>query len=43
MGSDAPVVVYDANVLFPFHVAHLLTFFALRGLVTAKWTRAIQS
>ena len=46
MGSElsysVPVAVYDASVLFPFHVAHLLTFMATRRLVHARWTRAIE-
>src|ERR1700679_2115862 len=43
MDSDAPVVVYDANVLFPFHVGHILTFMAFRRLVSARWTERIQA
>lgn len=46
MASEAPysvpVVIYDASVLFPFHVAHLLTFLATNRLVHARWTRAIE-
>jgi predicted nucleic acid-binding protein len=42
MESDAPVVVYDANVLFPFHVGHILTFVAAKRLVIARWTAEIQ-
>jgi len=38
---EAPVV-YDANVLFPFHVGHILVFMAARRLVNAKWTDKIQ-
>lgn len=41
MDYDAPVV-YDANVLFPFHVGHILVFMASRRLVVAKWTTEIQ-
>jgi predicted nucleic acid-binding protein len=43
MVSDAPIVIYDANILFPFHVGHILTFMAVRRLVLAKWTEKIQS
>jgi hypothetical protein len=39
--SDAPVI-YDANILFPLHVSHILTFMAVRRLVNAKWTEKIQ-
>jgi hypothetical protein len=42
MGSEAPVVVYDASVLFPFQTAHLLTFMALRRLVRAHWSADIE-
>jgi predicted nucleic acid-binding protein len=43
MDSDSPIVVYDANVLFPFHVGHILTFMAFKRLVLAKWTEKIQT
>jgi hypothetical protein len=43
MDRDAPIVVYDANILFPFHVGHILTFTAVRRLVLAKWTEKIQA
>lgn len=42
MECDAPVVVFDANILFPFHVSHILTFAAARRLVVARWTAEIQ-
>jgi predicted nucleic acid-binding protein len=42
MGSDAPIVIFDANVLFPFHVGHLLTFMAFKRLVLGRWTDEIQ-
>ena len=41
MDYDTPVI-YDANVLFPFHVGHTLVFMASRRLVVAKWTTEIQ-
>ena len=41
MDHDAPVI-YDANVLFPFRVGHILVFMASRRLVVAKWTTEIQ-
>ena len=42
MDSEVLVVIYDANVLFPFHVGHILVFMAVRRLVAAKWTAEIQ-
>lgn len=41
MDLEAPVI-YDANILFPFHVSHILVFMAARRLVNAKWTAKIQ-
>ncbi|MBN9603729.1 MAG: PIN domain-containing protein [Afipia felis] len=41
MTAESPVV-YDANILFSFHVSHVLTFMAVRRLVNAKWTEKIQ-
>lgn len=41
MDFDRPVI-FDANVLFPFHIGHILVFMASDGLVDAKWTAAIQ-
>ncbi len=35
------VVVYDANVLYPFHLRNLLVQCAADGLVAARWTDAI--
>lgn len=43
MAGEAPVVVYDANVLFPFHISHILTFMAVKRLVVARWTSMIQN
>jgi len=42
MASDPPVVVYDACVLYPFHLRNLLIQLAVDGLVAARWTDAIQ-
>jgi predicted nucleic acid-binding protein len=43
MDSDEAVsVVYDANVLIPFHIAHLLLFVAQARLVRARWSADIQ-
>lgn len=36
------VVVYDANVLYPFQLRNLLVQCAVDGLVAARWTDAIQ-
>jgi predicted nucleic acid-binding protein len=41
MGSDPPVVVYDACVLYPFHLRNLLIELAIHDLVAARWTDAI--
>jgi hypothetical protein len=41
MASDPPVVVYDACVLYPFHLRNLLIQLAVDGLVAARWTDAI--
>ena len=41
MASDPPVVVYDACVLYPFHLRNLLIQLAVEGLVPARWTDAI--
>jgi len=41
MASDPSVVVYDACVLYPFHLRNLLIQFAVEGLVAARWTDAI--
>ena len=41
MASDPPVVVYDACVLYPFHLRNLLIQLAVEGLVAARWTDAI--
>jgi predicted nucleic acid-binding protein len=41
MASDPLVVVYDACVLYPFHLRNLLVQLAVDGLVAARWTDAI--
>ncbi len=41
MVSEPPVVVYDACVLYPFHLRNLLIQLAVEGLVAARWTDAI--
>jgi len=41
MASDPPVVVYDACVLYPFHLRNLLIELAIHDLVAARWTDAI--
>src|SRR5215510_1544942 len=41
MASDPPVVVYDACVLYPFHLRNLLIQLAVDGVVAARWTDAI--
>ncbi|GGK42584.1 PIN domain-containing protein [Salinarimonas ramus] len=42
MAADVPVVVYDANVLFPFQTAHILVFIAQARLVRARWSERIE-
>lgn len=41
MGFEPPIVVYDACVLYPFHIRNLLIQCAADGLVRARWTDAI--
>ncbi|MDX3977632.1 PIN domain-containing protein [Shinella sp.] len=38
MASKLPVAVYDACVLYPFHVRNVLIQCAFDGLVEARWT-----
>ena len=38
MAYDPPIVVYDANVLYPFHLRNLLIQCAVDRLVAARWT-----
>lgn len=41
MASEPPVVLYDASVLYPFHLRNLLVQLAVERVVTARWTDAI--
>lgn len=41
MTSEPPVVVYDACVLYPFHLRNLLVELAVEGLIAARWTDTI--
>lgn len=41
MASDPPVAVYDACVLYPFHLRNVLIQCAFDGLVEARWTEDI--
>jgi len=36
--ADPPIVVYDACVLFPFHLRNVLVQCAVDRLVHARWT-----
>ena len=38
MASKPPVAVYDACVLYPFHLRNILVQCAFDGLVEARWT-----
>lgn len=38
MASNPPVAVYDACVLYPFHLRNVLVQCAFDGLVEARWT-----
>ena len=38
MASNPPVAVYDACVLYPFHLRNILIQCAFDGLVEARWT-----
>ena len=38
MASKPPVAVYDAGVLYPFHLRNVLIQCAFDGLVEARWT-----
>jgi predicted nucleic acid-binding protein len=42
MDFRAAIVIYDANVLFPFHTGHLLSWIAFERLVQAHWTADIE-
>ena len=41
MASEPPVAVYDACVLYPFHLRNVLVQCAFDGLVQARWTDEI--
>src|ERR1700751_1402422 len=41
MASKRPVAVYDACVLYPFHLRNLLVQCAVDGVVEARWTSEI--
>ncbi|MEN3164625.1 PIN domain-containing protein [Tistrella mobilis] len=41
MSYRPPVAVYDACVLYPFHLRNLLMQLAVDGLVEAKWSQKI--
>jgi hypothetical protein len=39
--SSIPVVLYDANVLYPFHLRNLLVQLAVNDIVDPRWTDMI--
>ena len=41
MASEPPVVLYDASVLYPFHLRNLLVHLAVERIVSARWSDAI--
>lgn len=41
MASNPPIAVYDACVLYPFHLRNILIQCAFDGLVEARWTDEI--
>lgn len=43
MASKPPVAVYDACVLYPFHLRNILIQCAFDGLVIARWTDDIHA
>lgn len=43
MASEPPVAVYDACVLYPFHLRNVLIQCAFDGLVEARWTDDIHA
>lgn len=43
MASEPPVAVYDACVLYPFHLRNILIQCAFDGLVEARWSDAIHA
>lgn len=43
MASKPPVAVYDACVLYPFHLRNVLIQCAVDGLTVARWTNEIHA
>jgi hypothetical protein len=43
MASEPPVAVYDACVLYPFHLRNVLIQCAVDGLIDARWTDDIHA
>jgi hypothetical protein len=43
MASEPPVALYDACVLYPFHLRNVLIQCAVDGLVDARWTDDIHA
>ena len=43
MASRPPIAVYDACVLYPFHLRNVLIQCAFDGLVEARWTNDIHA
>ena len=43
MASEPPVAVYDACVLYPFHLRNVVVQCAFDGLVDARWTDDIHA
>jgi hypothetical protein len=41
MAFNPPIAVYDACVLYPFHLRNILIQCAFDGLVEARWTDEI--
>ena len=39
--SPPPIVLYDANLLYPFHLRNLLVQLGVNGIVSSRWTDAI--
>ena len=39
--AQLPLVVLDANILYPFHLRNLLIQFGVNGLIAPRWTQRI--
>ena len=39
--SPTPIVIYDANLLYPFHLRNLLVQLGVNDIVSPRWTDAI--